>query len=218
MMEGEITILIADDHPLFRKGLRQVIESDAAMKIIGEVGDGEAAVSFVEERKPDLAILDIDMPKLNGLEVAKTLARKKLDIDIIFLTMYEEEQMFNKAMDMGAMGYVLKESAANDILQSIRTVLSGKHYISPSISDLLLKRRGASTSRGTSISLLADLTPSERQVLKLVARNKTSQEIAAELFISLKTVEHHRSNICKKLNLQGSNALLRFALDNKSTL
>ncbi len=188
------------------------------MKVIGEVGDGEAAISAIEEQKPDLAILDIDMPGLNGLEVMKALARKKLDLDVIILTMYDDEQMFEKAMELGAMGYVLKESAVNDIVQCIKTVASGKYYISPSISGFLLRERSSPASRDRSLSFLADLTPGERKVLKLVSENKTSRQIADELFISIKTVEHHRSNICKKLNLQGNNALLRFALGNKSII
>ncbi len=217
-MARDITILIADDHPVYRKGLRQIIESDPGMKVISEVSDGEAALSEIEFRKPDLAILDIDMPKINGLEVLKTLVQKKVIVDVIFLTMYDEEQMFNKAIELGAMGYVLKESAVNDIVESIKTVASGKHYISPSISGYLLKHRNTVEPRGTMISLLSGLTASERKILKMVASNKTSQQIADELFITVKTVEHHRSNICKKLSIQGSNALLRFALDNKSRL
>jgi DNA-binding NarL/FixJ family response regulator len=213
-----ITLIIADDHPVFRRGLIQVLESDPALRISAEVGNGEEALAAIERHQPDIAVLDIDMPKMNGLEVMKALKKRQLSVSVIVLTMYDEERMFNKALDLGVMGYVLKESAVSDILQSVKTVASGKHFISPSISDFLVRRsRGQVPNVGVH-GTLSDLTPSERRILRLISENKTSKEIAEELSISIHTVENHRAHICDKLNITGNNALLRFALEHKSLL
>jgi DNA-binding NarL/FixJ family response regulator len=218
MDDGKWTTVIADDHPVFRRGLVDVLTSDGTCQVVAEVGNGMAALEALEHWKPDVLILDIDMPGMNGLDVMKELRKRKLRVAIVVLTMYEEERMFNKVLDLGAAGYVLKESAVTDIRESIRAVAAGKHYISPSISGYLVHR-----SRGTMPALqsqpgIGDLTPSERRIVKLISENKTSKEIAGELSISVNTVENHRGNICRKLGITGNNALLRFALENKALL
>jgi DNA-binding NarL/FixJ family response regulator len=217
-MKTKITIVLADDHPIFRKGLRQIIESDNTLKILAEAEDGESALQKIIDLLPDIAILDLDMPVKNGFDVAKSIREQSLSTEIIFLTMYKEEDMFNEAMDLGVMGYVLKENATGDILQSIKTVHSGKHYISPNISEYLISRSERTRTFTKRTPLLEQLTPSERRVLKLISENKTSAEIALVLHISQKTVENHRLNITSKLHLQGSHSLLKFALENKSFL
>ena len=214
-MKHPITILIADDHPVFRSGLKHIINSEVGLNVIADVNNGDEALTFLERNLPDITILDIDMPVLNGLDAARVIMNKNIETEIIFLTMYKEEDVFNKAMDIGAQGYVLKESAVKDILAAIHTVAGGKHYISPSISEYLVNRAGYSSDRHKNIS---DLTTAERRVLILIAEHKTNNEIAEELSISPKTVARHRENVSNKLNLHGKYALLKFVLDNKDKL
>jgi len=214
-MSEHLKVLIADDHPLFRKALRQIIESDSRFEVVHEMENGEEVLTLLDEELPDIVVLDVDMPKLNGIEVARAIQKKELLVDVIFITMYKDEYMFNKAMDLGVRGYILKESAVSDITSGIRTVAEGKYYISPSISEYLVRRSGRSTTLPAHQRGIVDLTPTERRVLKLIAENKTSKEIAGEMSISPKTVERHRENISNKLNLHGAHTLLKFALENK---
>lgn len=218
MNQPNITLIIADDHPLFRGGLKQAIESHKEFSILSEASDGAQALDAIRKHSPRIAIVDMHMPQMNGLEVLKELSKEESSTDVIMLTMHDEEELFNRAIDLGVMGYVLKESAVSDILDSIRTVADGKQYISPSIAGYLVKRMkrpGASTDTGTKLS---ELTVMQRKVLQLIAENRTTKEIARQLFISPKTVERHRSNICDKLDISGNNALLKFVIEFKSLL
>lgn len=217
-MEKKIRIIIADDHPIFRQGLKQIIEDEADIEIIGEASDGEKALELIIEKEPEIAILDFDMPKKTGFEVLKELKKIRNPVNVIFLTMYKEENLFDEAMDLGIKGYVLKESAADDICECIRLVSNGDYAISPVISNFLVKRLSMQQKLKKGSPGINYLTPSEKKVLKLISENKSSKEIADELFISYKTVESHRTNISKKLNLQGSLSLVRFAFENKSLL
>ena len=207
-----------DDHPLFRQGLRQVIEADARFELIAEAGDGIVALQLIQEKKPDVAALDVNLPGLSGLEIARNLQGKRLSTRIIILTMYKEEETFNRAMDFGVKGFVLKENAVEDILNGIATVATGEHYLSPSISGYLVRRRGRAEMLAEKKPGLEDLTRAERRILKLIAEKRTSREIAAELFVSPRTVEAHRANISAKLELRGSHSLLLFALENRNLL
>jgi DNA-binding NarL/FixJ family response regulator len=218
MQNHKITIIIADDHPIMRSGLRQMIEAYLEYTIIGDASDGERALALIEEKKPDVALLDIAMPHLTGLQIAKIVQERGLSTKIAILTMSADEVIFNEAMDLGVLGYVLKENASSEVLNSIRTVAEGQYYISPSISGLLMKRSQKRETAFNAFPGLADLTPTEVRVLKLIAGNKTSKEIAYDLSISPKTVENHRANISAKLKLSGNNSLLRFALENKTLL
>lgn len=217
-MKNKIKIIIADDHPIFRSGLKQIIEEEEGIEIIGEAADGQKAIELIQEKKPDIAILDVDMPKKTGFEVLKELQKSDDPVKIIFLTMYKEENLFNEAMDNGIRGYVLKESAADDICESIRLVAEGDYAISPLISKYLVKRMTMHEKLKKGKPSIDDLTHTERKILKSISENKSSKEIAEEYFISYKTVETHRSNISRKLELQGSLSLVRFALENKSLL
>lgn len=217
-MKPEIHIVIADDHPVFRQGLRQIIEMEQGLKVVGEARDGSSALSMIQELKPDVAVLDINMPNLKGFDVAREVRRQGLKTQVIFLTMYDDERMFNEALNAGALGYLLKDSAISDIVESVRAVAAGQHFISPSISRYLINRSTRSQSLNEQTPSLKDLTPSELRILKLIAENKSSKEIADQLFISYRTVENHRTNICQKLGLHGSNALVRFALEHKFDL
>lgn len=217
-MTDNLTVLIADDHPIFRKGLREVIEADDSLTVVGEAGDGAVALGLAEKLRPQVAVLDIDMPRMNGFELVREFKRKHLQVEVVFLSMHKDEAMFNEALGLGVRGYVLKDSAATDITAGIRAVAAGQHFMSPALSTYLVNRSERLSAFAQEKPGLSALTPSERRVLKLIAENKTSREIAAELFVSYRTIENHRSNICQKLKLQGSHSLLKFALEHKSQL
>ncbi len=210
----QTTILIADDHPVIREGLIKIIEQDNTFKIIARAKEGIEAARLITEERPDLAILDISMPGKNGLDIIREIKDKNQTTQFIILTMYRDEEYFNAAMDLGVKGYLLKDNAVDELISCLKTVADGRHYICPTISEYLLKQN--TTLKKTSV--FDNLTSTEIQVLKLISHNKTSKQIAEELFISVRTVQNHRNNICHKLDLHGPNKLLEFALKNKSLL
>ncbi|HUE03824.1 MAG TPA: response regulator transcription factor [Bryobacteraceae bacterium] len=216
-MAAEIEVLIAEDHPIFRKGLRQIVEGEAGLKVIAEAEDGIQALELIRTCRPQVAVLDVDMPGKDGLAVAQEVRLLRLDVALILLTMHKNERFFNAAMDCGVKGYVLKDCASAEIVEGIRAVAAGRAYVTPLLTDYLLNRRRAAelADQGTP---LGALTAAERSVLRLVAEYKTSKEIAEELFISVRTVDRHRANIATKLDLSGAHALLQFALEHKAAL
>jgi DNA-binding NarL/FixJ family response regulator len=217
-MKQNATIIIADDHPVFRRGLRMVIESEAGLQVIAEADDGAAALAAIENHQPDLIVLDVNMPQMNGFDVVRQLQAKRSKAAIVFLTMHKDEEMFNAAMDLGIVGYILKDSAVTEIIACLKTVLSGQPYISPQLSAFLLNRSRRAMQLNQRIPALENLTPTERRILKLIADYKTSKEIADILCIHSRTVDNHRTNISQKLDLKGSHALLKFAVENKSQI
>jgi DNA-binding NarL/FixJ family response regulator len=214
----KIRIVIADDHPIFTRGLRQVLTADPALEVSAEACDGDTALANIQQNKPDVAILDVDMPKKDGFEVVRAMQSQKLSTAVVFLTMHKNEALFNGAMDLGVCGYVLKDSALAEVVDSVKAAAAGQHYVSPALSTFLLGRRRRTQTLIAQQPALSDLTRAEHSVLDLVAQGKTSSEIADELHVSIRTVEHHRANISSKLNLHGTHALLRFALAHKSEL
>ena len=210
-----ITIIIADDHPIVRQGLRQVIEEDSALKVVAEAGNGREAVEAIGVHSPDVTILDVDMPEMNGFDAAREIRSKGLVTEIIFLTMHRDEDMFNEAIDLGAKGFVIKDSALTDIIECVKTVAVGRHYASHALTSFLMNRGRSATDLVEKKPSVRDLTPTELRVLKLIAENLTTKEIGEKLFISPRTVEKHRENICQKLSLQGSHSLLKFALSQR---
>lgn len=217
-MNNEIRIVLADDHPIVRRGLRLTIESDPRLQVVAEANDGAEALAHIQAQQPDVAVLDIDMPRLDGFGVARALQQARLAVEVLFLTLHSEEDMFQVAMELGAKGYILKESAVDEIVQGIKSVASGHHFVTPSLTGYLLNRRQRAQQLTNEIPGLTSLTPTEQRVLQLVAANQSSKEIADALLIHYRTVENHRTNICQKLGLSGSNALLKFALQNKDKL
>ena len=217
-METQIKIVMADDHPIVRQGLRKIIETDKNLLIVAEAGDGNAALALIEEHQPQVAVLDIDMPKMDGFAVVRELQKRRINAEIVFLTMLDEEETFQAAMDLNVRGYVLKDSAADEIVSAIKSVARNRPFLSPAMSAMLLNRRRRADELAKEQPGLEQLTPTERRVLKLVADDKTSKEIAEELFVSYRTIEGHRANISRKLNLTGSLALVKFASANKSEL
>ena len=217
-MNSEIQIIIADDHPIFRRGLRAIVEQEPNLKVVAEADNGEAALGYIYEYEPDVAVLDLDMPGKDGFEIVRAMQAKRLAVEIIFLTMHNSESIFNAALDLGIKGYVLKDSAMPEIIDGIKAVAGGRNYVSPQLSTYRANRGRRTAALLQQAPGLNDLTPAERHILKLIADEKTSQQIADELFISIRTVDRHRANICLKLNLHGTNALVKFAVVNKSDL
>lgn len=214
-MQTTVTrILIADDHPIFLKGLQEVIEEEKQLKIVGKAHNGTDAIQSALDRELDIAILDIDMPGANGLQVAEKILADKPEVAVILLTMHKAKDAFLKALEIGVSGYVLKENAVVDILQAIAAVSRHQSYISPEMSSFLLRQRNRPAASAQ--EQLEQLTPAERKIVQLIAQYKSSRDIADELFISEKTVSNHRMNIARKLSLSGKNSLLRFAIEHAS--
>jgi DNA-binding NarL/FixJ family response regulator len=195
-----------------------VIESDPMLTVVAEADDGAAALVSIEQLRPDVAVLDMDMPPPDGLAVARKIREQGWPIAAIFLTMHKDDALVNAAVDAGVRGFVLKDGAANEIVGCVKAVAAGQSFFSPVLSGHLLARRDRADELARRVPSLSDLSVSERRVLKLIAEAKSNKEIAETLFISVRTVEHHRSNICSKLGLSGKNALLTFALTHKSEL
>lgn len=215
-MTEPVTVLIAEDHPVFRKGLLEVLAGAPEFSIVAEAGDGQAALELLRRHRPRIALLDIEMPRVSGLEVAQAVRRENLGAAVVMLTMYRDAALFRRALDVGAMGYLLKDSAVTDIVACLHMVAAGRPYISPALSGDLLDRQADVPV--AELAALAALTPAERRVLRLIAQGQTSAAIAEAQGISAKTVENHRLHICDKLNLHGPQALLRFALEHKALL
>ena len=207
-MAAEITILIAEDHPVFRLGLRQIIEEEPGLKVLAEAGDGEQAMDLLLRRPPQVAVLDIDMPVTDGLAMARRIRDLGIDTAVILLTGHKNERLFNAALDEGVRGFILKDCAATEIVTGIRVVASGKSYITPLLTDFLLNRGRSARASSLAHPELAALTPTELKVLRSIADFKSSKQIADDLFISVRTVDRHRANIAAKLKLSGSNALV----------
>ena len=217
-MTQEITVLIVDDHPLLRRGLRDVIGQSSRFRIVGEASDGDEALRQPEKLKPQIAIIDIDMPRVNGLETIRELRQQPLAVKVIILTMYKEEDMFNAAMDLGAKAYVLKENAANDIIAALEKVARGEAFVSSLMLDAGQRRSERVRELLLSKPQIEVLTPAERRILKLIGEDYTSKEIADLLKLSVRTVDNHRQHICNKLRLHGTHSLLKFAFDNSAYL
>lgn len=217
-MRQHIRLVIADDHPLMRQGLKQVIEVEPNLTIVGEAGNGSEALAMIESLTPDVAILDVDMPHQDGFQVARALLARKNPAAIIFLTIHSEEQMFQAAVDLGAKGYVLKDSAIDDIVTAINEAAAGRLFTSLPMTTRFTRRPHDNALPDRDRLGLGQLTPTEYRILKLLAEYKTNKEIAEELSVSPRTIETHRARICQKLALQGSHALMKFAVQYKSLL
>lgn len=217
-MGTETRVIIADDHPIFRRGLRAVVEAEAGLRVVAEAADGAEALALICEHEPDVAVLDLDMPGRDGFAVTREIAARDLAVTVVILTMHDSESLFNAALDLGVKGFVLKDSALPEILDCLKAVAAGRNYISPQLSTYLVSRAARAEALTRDKPGLHDLTPAERNILRLVAAEKSTRQIADELHISPRTVDRHRANICDKLDLHGANALIRFALSHKSEL
>jgi DNA-binding NarL/FixJ family response regulator len=217
-MSTILKVLIADDHPIFRRGLCEVIAADNELDLVGQAGNGQEALELFDALQPDILILDVSMPKLSGIQVARRLLEAKSKARLVLLTMHKDEELLNEALNLGIHAYVLKENAVGDLLAAIHAVAIGQMFVSASLSDTILRRRYASETLRHKLPGLDRLTATEIRILRLVANDRTTKEISAELGCAVRTVETHRQNISAKLELSGSHSLLKFAYDNKSRL
>lgn len=216
--EAPIRVVLADDHPILCHALRQLLDAEPDIDVIADAHDGETALAHARAHRPSVLILDIEMPRLDGLAVARSILAQPAPPRIVFLTMHKTEEMFNAAVDAGVLGYVLKESAHAEIIPCVRQVALGQRYISPAITDFVFQRSHRAQALVLTRPGLASLTASERLILKLISQDRTTKEIADQLGISPHTVTNHRANICSKLGLRGTHSLLKFAFDQKSAL
>lgn len=214
-MNTEIKIFLADDHPIFRRGLAQTLNEASDFSILGEAEDGVSALSQIRRFLPDVAVLDIDMPGQGGFEVARAIEAEKLPVKVIFLTMHNSEALLNRVLNLGVKGYVLKDGALAEIIQAIKSVMRGEEFISPALTKHLVSRLRRAEDFSNQKLNIKDLTPTELKVISRIAQHKSSKEIAAEMFVSVRTIDQHRANIAEKLDLRGNNALLRFALERR---
>jgi len=208
-------LIIADDHPIFRHGLVELIHSTEKYTVICEADNGKDAFDCIINCKPDIAIVDLIMPCLNGIDLLKRLAKKNIPVRVIILTMMESESYFNDSLNWGAMGYLLKRNTKQELLSCLTAVSMGKHYFCPDMTGYMLERTKKLDSLYQDYPALEKLTSTERHILRLIAEKRTSKEIGNELFISYRTVQNHRANICKKMGLKGYNSLFEFAILNK---
>jgi DNA-binding NarL/FixJ family response regulator len=203
-------ILVADDHPIVRSGLRKVLDAQPDLEVVAEAADGAEAVEKALAEEIDLAILDVSMPRMTGIQATAELVRRKPELRILILSMYDSEQFLFEALRAGASGYVLKSDADQDLVEACRRTMRGQSFLYPSAVTTLVRdyvERGRPGSEELDL-----LTPRELQVLKLIAEANTSKEIAKELVISIKTVERHRANILEKLGMRDRVELTRYAI------
>ncbi len=211
---NRIRVLLADDHTILRDGIRALLVDQADIEVIGEAEDGLSTVKMVGKLKPDVVIMDIAMPLLNGLEATRQIQRDYPQVKVLILTMHDNEEYIRQVLAAGALGYVLKDAAAHDLLGAIRAVHRGEAVLSPAITRLVIEDylrwgdiRPADTSNG--------LTPREREILQLIAEGYTNKEIAEILSLSVKTIQSHRSNLMGKLDLHDRGELIKYAIQKK---
>lgn len=206
-----IRILIAEDHLMVRAGIRALLERAGDMNILGEASNGQEAVDMTESLSPDVLIMDIMMPRLNGIQAAEQLRVRKNNTYILLLSMYADEGLVYQALQSGVNGYVLKSSASDELVQAVRDISHGKKFLSPPISEIVMEN--AFKARTTeSLDPLSSLSPREKEIMQLIAEEHTSVEIAKFLSISEKTVEKHRANLMEKLRVRNLAGLVRLAV------
>jgi DNA-binding NarL/FixJ family response regulator len=209
---GRIQVLLVDDHTILREGVRSLLESEPDMRVVGEARDGTEAVEQVDALAPDVVIMDMVMPRMNGLEATVEIKRRHPDVKILILSMYDDDEYVQQIIQAGAAGYVLKRVAADDLVKAIREVYAGSSFLYPPIAaklieDYVRKARGSEAGEPSE-----QLTAREREVLRLIAEGNTNAEIAEKLTVSKKTVESHRANIMRKLDLHTVTDLVKYAL------
>jgi DNA-binding NarL/FixJ family response regulator len=206
-------IVIAEDHTILREGLRALLSSQENLEVVGEAEDGREAIRQVEKLTPDLILMDLSMPKMNGIEAIREIRRRVPETRILALTVHKAEEFILEVLQSGADGYIPKDASSSELMMAIKSILMGKRYLSPSVSNVVIE--GYLESRRTSefITPWGKLTKREREILKLIAEGYKNKDIADYLCISVKTVEKHRSNLMKKLDLHSAAALTAYAME-----
>jgi DNA-binding NarL/FixJ family response regulator len=212
-MSPKYRIVIAEDHTILREGLRALLSSNPDFEIVGEAEDGREAIRCVEKLKPHLVLTDLSMPRMNGMDAIREIRRRAPETKILVLTVHKTEEYILATLQAGADGYLLKDSTHTELLAAVRHVLSGKHYISPGISDKVLDGYLEGRKTLKTRTSWETLTQREREILKLIAEGYKNKEIADDLCISVKTVEKHRANLMEKLNLHNVQALTTYAIE-----
>jgi DNA-binding NarL/FixJ family response regulator len=213
MDNNKTKVVIVEDHKLFREGLKSLLADKDDLEVVGEAGDGLAAIRTVKRCQPDMILLDLSMPKMNGISVMKEIKSQYPDIKIMALTIHESDQYVLEAFEAGADGYCLKDAGRNELMMAVDSVLQGKRYISPTISDNVLEGYLAGRKKLKSKTSWDTITQREREVLKLLGEGFQNKEISDMLHISVKTVEKHRANIMSKLDLHNAAALTAYAIE-----
>ena len=213
MVEGKTKVVIVEDHKLFREGLKSLLSEKDDLVVVGEAGDGIEAIRAVKKYRPDLLLLDLSMPKMNGISVMKEIKSQFPEIKIMALTIHESDQYVLEAFEAGADGYCLKDAGRNELMVAVDSVVQGKRYISPSISENVLEGYMSGRKKLKSKTTWDTITQREREVLKLLGEGYQNKEISDMLHISVKTVEKHRANIMNKLDLHNAAALTAFAIE-----
>jgi DNA-binding NarL/FixJ family response regulator len=216
-MAHPVRIVIADDHEVFRHGLRAILESQPGWQVVGEAGDGRKAVEIAREGKPDVVVLDISMPELNGLDATREILREAPGCEVLILTLHDSEQLAKEVLAAGARGYVLKSDAATDLVAAVNALRRHVPFFTSKVASMVLAGFLNSASGESRARSTGELTARERQVLQLLAEGKSNKEVANALSISVKTVETHRANIMHKLGLHSMTELVRYAMRNKIT-
>ena len=213
MQIKKITVLLADDHTVVRQGLRVLIEAEEDMRVVGEAENGRQAVQLAKRLQPDVVVLDVAMPLLNGLEATRQILREVPQTKVLILSSYSDDEYVQQLTEEGATGYLMKQTAANDLLKAIREAQKGNTFFSPSISKRLLDRCREAFVQGGPIKKRSNrLTSRESEVLQLIAEGQANKQIASELSISIKTVEKHRQQVMNKLNIHDVAGLTRHAI------
>lgn len=213
-MSQKISILIVDDHTLMRDGIRAILEEQPDITIVGQAEDGREAVRLARQLRPNVVLMDIAMPLLNGLEATRQIKREHPEIKVLILTMYDHEEYFRQVLEVGASGYIIKRAAASELVAAIRSVDRGEAVLSPAITRLLLEDYLQRYSNKMESDPDA-LSPRERETLQLIAEGKTSREIAEIMHLSIKTVQSHRTSLMQKLDLHDRGELIKYAIQKK---
>ena len=208
----KIRVLLADDHQLMRSGIRLMLEREVDLVVVGEANDGREAVALAKSLRPDVAVMDIGMSNLNGIEAAQQMTADNPEIAVVMLSMHSDESYVLRALKAGARGYLLKDSAEADLIKAVHAVAGGKSFFSPAVSKVLLDDYVRKLRRSGTEDAYDLLTPREREVLQLIAEGKSNKDIANVLNLSVYTVESHRSNLMEKLNVRGLPELILYAV------
>jgi DNA-binding NarL/FixJ family response regulator len=218
MMEPPVRILVADDHEIVRQGLRALLEAQAGWQIVGEAVDGREAVEKAKRLRPDIVVLDVSMPNLNGLEATRQIRKALPSTEVLILTMHDSEPLVREVLEAGARGYVLKSDAGRELMTALQTVHEHRPYLTSRVSEIVLDgflRSGGGSDSPAPPPRSVRLSPREREIAQLLAEGKSNKEVASTLDISVKTAETHRTNLMRKLDLHSISELVRYAIRNK---